>query len=105
MYDSRLKISKTEDGKEIRQQEIVAERVVEQRVSHFLMGLAIVGTMTGPLLELLNLIPRALFGGVFFVVGVSTKHIPTSIKQSSRIMSIDSGAALKATALWPRCFM
>lgn len=70
-YKSTLKIIKTVDGKEIYRQEMIAERVIEQRVSHFLMGLAIIGTMTGPLLVVLNLIPRALFGGVFFVVGVS----------------------------------
>ncbi|CAF9922828.1 MAG: hypothetical protein ALECFALPRED_002237 [Alectoria fallacina] len=68
-YKSVLKIIKKEDGGEIRQQEIVAESVAEQRVSHFLMGLAIIATMTGPILIVLNLIPRALFGGVFFVVG------------------------------------
>ena len=68
-YKSVLKIIKTEDGSEIRRQEIIAESVVEQRVSHFLMGLAIIGTMTGPILIVLNLIPRALFAGVFFVVG------------------------------------
>lgn len=33
------------------------------------MGLAIIGTMTGPLLTVLHLIPDALFAGVFFVVG------------------------------------
>lgn len=33
------------------------------------MGLAIIGTMTGPLLVVLHLIPQALFAGVFFVVG------------------------------------
>ena len=68
-YKSELKVIKTDDGHEIRQQEIIAESVVEQRVSHFLMGLAIIGTMTGPILVVLNLIPRALFAGVFFVVG------------------------------------
>ena len=68
-YKSELKVIKTDDGSEIRQQEIIAESVVEQRVSHFLMGLAIIGTMTGPILVVLNLIPRALFAGVFFVVG------------------------------------
>lgn len=46
-----------------------AEMVVEQRVSHFLMGLALVGTMTGPLLIVLGTMPRCLFCGVFFVVG------------------------------------
>ena len=33
------------------------------------MGLAIIGTMTGPLLQVLHIIPDALFAGVFFVVG------------------------------------
>ena len=68
-YKSELKVIKTDDGHEIRQQELVAESVMEQRVSHFLMGLAIIGSMTGPILVVLNLIPRALFAGVFFVVG------------------------------------
>lgn len=68
-YKSVLKVIKTEDGGEIHQPEVIAESVVEQRVSHFLMGLAIIGTMTGPILIVLNLIPRALFAGVFFVVG------------------------------------
>jgi hypothetical protein len=70
IYKSELKIHKIQDGKEIHEQRIVAESVAEQRVSHFLMGLAIIGTMTGPLLVVLNLIPQALFGGVFFIVGV-----------------------------------
>ena len=33
------------------------------------MGLAIIGTMTGPLLVVLHTMPHALFAGVFFVVG------------------------------------
>ena len=78
-YSSELKVIKSVDGQEIRRQEIVAEKVVEQRVSHFLMGLAIIGTMTGPLLVVLNLIPEALFGGVFFVVGVSLRSDCTAI--------------------------
>lgn len=49
---------------------MVAEAVVEQRISHLLMGLALVGTMTGPLLTVLHTMPSALFAGVFFVVGV-----------------------------------
>lgn len=62
-------VKTAEDEPDIYSQEIVAESVVEQRVSHFLMGLAIIGTMTGPILIVLHLIPRALFAGVFFVVG------------------------------------
>lgn len=54
---------------EHRHKSIVAEKVVEQRLSHFLMGLGIIGTMTGPLLVVLHTIPRCLFCGVFFVVG------------------------------------
>ncbi|KAI5205320.1 hypothetical protein E4T39_03112 [Aureobasidium subglaciale] len=73
-YKDKLIIShetEDEDGRpmERRKKVFVAEGVVEQRVSHFLMGLAIVGTMTGPLLVVLHTIPRALFCGVFFVVG------------------------------------
>ncbi|KAI5796599.1 HCO3 transporter family protein [Geopyxis carbonaria] len=48
---------------------ITISRVVEQRVTHLLMGLLLLGTMTGPLLTVLGLMPRALFAGVFFVVG------------------------------------
>ena len=69
-YKSELKVTKTEDGDEIREQKTIATSVVEQRLSHFLMGLAILGTMTGPLLIVLHTIPRSLFAGVFFVVGV-----------------------------------
>lgn len=78
MYKWKLKITRTEDGREIHEHEKVAESVVEQRVSHFIMGLAIIGTMTGPLLTVLNLIPRALFGGVFFVVGVGSSPFDAS---------------------------
>ena len=46
-----------------------ADRVAEQRVSHFLMALLLLGTMTGPLLMVLGLMPRAIFSGVFFIVG------------------------------------
>ena len=48
---------------------IEALEVKEQRVSHWLMALAIIGVMTGPLLDVLHTMPRALFAGVFFVVG------------------------------------
>ncbi|KAG9678433.1 hypothetical protein KCU99_g1260, partial [Aureobasidium melanogenum] len=73
-YKDKLVIShETEDDEgrpmERRKKVFVAEAVVEQRISHFLMGLAIVGTMTGPLLIVLHTMPRCLFCGVFFVVG------------------------------------
>ncbi|KAK5120973.1 hypothetical protein LTR85_005757 [Meristemomyces frigidus] len=46
-----------------------ATMVHEQRISHFVMALGFVGLMTGPLLDVLHTMPRALFSGVFFVVG------------------------------------
>jgi hypothetical protein len=54
---------------EIRYPITKATSVTEQRVSHFLMGIALIGTMTGPLLIVLHLIPAAVTAGVFFIVG------------------------------------
>jgi boron transporter len=73
IYETRLQRIATEEGEgaEIRKPIVEATAVVEQRVSHFLMGLALIGTMTGPLLKVLGTMPRAIFAGVFFVVGVS----------------------------------
>lgn len=44
--------------------------VVEQRVSNLAQGLLTAGTMTGPLLVVLHLIPQAVLAGLFFVMGV-----------------------------------
>lgn len=71
VFETDLQIISTEEGEgnEIRRPIVRATGVVEQRVSHFLMGLGIIGTMTGPLLIVLHTMPRAIFCGVFFVVG------------------------------------
>ncbi|KAF2460343.1 HCO3 transporter family-domain-containing protein [Lineolata rhizophorae] len=71
VYETELKVIKTEEGEgaEIRRPIVNATAVVEQRVSHFVMGLALIGTMTGPLLTVLSTMPAAVFCGVFFVVG------------------------------------
>ncbi|CZR32024.1 uncharacterized protein FPRO_02079 [Fusarium proliferatum ET1] len=71
IYETDLQIILTSGGEdqEIRRPIVRATAVVEQRVSHFLMGLGLVGTMTGPLLVVLHLMPAAVFAGVFFVVG------------------------------------
>jgi len=45
---------------------------MEQRLSHFLMALLLIGTMTRPLLVVLATTPRALYAGVFFVVGMGS---------------------------------
>lgn len=48
----------------------VTDHVVEQRVSNLAQGLLTLGTMTGPLLIVLHLIPQAVLAGLFFVMGV-----------------------------------
>ena len=96
VYQRKLRVIRTDDGHQIHEQQRVAESVVEQRISHFVMGLAIIGTMTGPLLTVLNLIPRALFGGVFFVVGVSVS--PKLVSDPFIETLKHSGVASKATA-------
>jgi hypothetical protein len=75
IYETRLNITETKDSREIRKPEVVATAVVEQRISHFLMGMAIWGTMTGPLLIVLHTMPAAVFAGVFFVVGVCAHYL------------------------------
>lgn len=56
----------TNKGKTIR----VTDHVVEQRVSNFAQGLLTLGTMSGPLLIVLHLIPQGVMAGLFFVMGV-----------------------------------
>ncbi|KAI2621712.1 HCO3 transporter family-domain-containing protein [Hypoxylon sp. NC1633] len=43
--------------------------VVEQRVSNLAQGLLTLGTMTGPLLVVLHLVPQAVLAGLFFIMG------------------------------------
>ncbi|KAI0166887.1 HCO3 transporter family-domain-containing protein [Hypoxylon sp. FL1284] len=43
--------------------------VVEQRASNLAQGLLTLGTMTGPLLVVLHLIPQAVLAGLFFIMG------------------------------------
>ena len=68
-YRDDEEITEKKDGGHIVKKNTVAVHVSEQRLSHLVMGLAIIGTMTRPLLVVLGTIPRAIFGGVFFVVG------------------------------------
>ena len=91
VYQTDLKIIVTEEGEghEIRRPIVRAEKVVEQRISHFFMGLGIIGTMTGPLLIVLHTMPRALFAGVFFVVGVSHLPGPLSIYVNDCVVGIN----------------
>ncbi|SPO00728.1 related to chloride-bicarbonate anion exchanger AE2 [Cephalotrichum gorgonifer] len=47
-----------------------ATHVVEQRLSNLAQGLLTLGTMSGPLLVCLHLIPHGVLAGLFFVMGV-----------------------------------
>ncbi|PHH64943.1 hypothetical protein CDD81_3580 [Ophiocordyceps australis] len=47
-----------------------ATHVVEQRVSNLVQGLMTLGTMTGPLLVVIHLIPHGVLAGLFFIMGV-----------------------------------
>ncbi|SNX83191.1 related to BOR1 - boron efflux transporter [Melanopsichium pennsylvanicum] len=53
----------------VKQQHIVNVRVVENRLSYLIVGLLTLGTMTRPLLVVLGTMPRAVFAGVFILVG------------------------------------
>ena len=48
----------------------VVDHVVEQRLSNLAQGLLTLGTMTGPLLIVLHLVPQAVLAGLFFIMGV-----------------------------------
>ena len=71
IYKTNLNLIATAEGEdaEIRRPITKPVAVVEQRISHFVMGLGIIGTMTGPLLIVLHTMPAAVFAGVFFTVG------------------------------------
>lgn len=77
VYVTDLHVIPTEEGEgaEIRRPIVRAESVVEQRISHLLMGLLLVGTMTRPLLVVLHTMPSAIFAGVFFIVGVRIREL------------------------------
>lgn len=49
--------------------ELKRTHVVEQRVSNLAQGLLTLGTMTGPLLVVLHLIPQGVLAGMFFIMG------------------------------------
>ena len=48
----------------------VVDHVVEQRVSNLAQGLLTLGTMSGPLLIVIHLIPQGVLAGLFFVMGI-----------------------------------
>lgn len=60
----------TEDGANKGHTITHIDHVVEQRVSNLAQGLLTLGTMSGPLLVVLHLIPQGVLAGLFFVMGV-----------------------------------
>ncbi|KAF2758058.1 anion exchange family protein [Pseudovirgaria hyperparasitica] len=48
----------------------ITSHVVEQRASNLAQGLLTLGTMTGPLLTVLHLIPQSVLAGLFFTMGI-----------------------------------
>ncbi|KAI1876465.1 hypothetical protein JX265_003991 [Neoarthrinium moseri] len=58
-----------ESGEEKGHYSFKRTHVVEQRVSNLAQGLLTLGTMSGPLLVVLHLIPQAVLAGLFFIMG------------------------------------
>ena len=63
-------VSDTEDEQNKGHTRRIVDHVVEQRLSNLAQGLLTLGTMTGPLLIVLHLIPQAVLAGLFFVMGI-----------------------------------
>ena len=67
---SRQVLDQSESGNGKRRRKVVVDHVVEQRVSNLAQGLLTLGTMSGPLLVVLHLIPQGVLAGLFFIMGV-----------------------------------
>jgi hypothetical protein len=63
-------VSDTDDESNKGHSHRVVDHVVEQRVSNLAQGILTLGTMSGPLLIVLHLIPQGVLAGLFFVMGV-----------------------------------
>ncbi|CAD6892438.1 unnamed protein product [Tilletia controversa] len=63
------KVKPVHRRKSSKRQHVITDRVAEQRLTHLVIGLLTLGTMTRPLLVCLGLMPRAVFAGVFILVG------------------------------------
>jgi len=88
--------------------EFKATRVVEQRVSNLAQGLLTLGTMTGPLLVVLHLIPQGVLAGLFFIMGVQALEangITAKLLFLARDVSLTSpseplGLIQRRSAIW-----
>ena len=66
---TKVEIDEDESGESKGHYTYKATHVVEQRVSNLAQGLLTLGTMSGPLLVVLHLIPQAVLAGLFFIMG------------------------------------
>lgn len=63
-------VDRNEKGEKTGGYHFEATHVVEQRVSNLAQGLLTLGTMSGPLLVVLHLVPHGVLAGLFFVMGI-----------------------------------
>ncbi|OAA75596.1 anion exchange family protein [Akanthomyces lecanii RCEF 1005] len=79
-----------------------ATHVVEQRISNLAQGLLTLGTMTGPLLVVLHLIPHGVLAGLFFIMGfqaLEANGITAKVMYLARDRNLTPAAApLRAVA-------
>ncbi|KAI3627051.1 hypothetical protein CBS14141_001052 [Malassezia furfur] len=76
-------------------------RVVEQRLSHFVIGLLTIGSMTRPILVALGTMPRAVFAGVFLVVGWASIESNPIILRTLSLLQDRSAVPLAKSARPP----
>ncbi|KAL9589285.1 MAG: hypothetical protein Q9203_001912 [Teloschistes exilis] len=89
----------------------VVDHVVEQRVSNLMQGLLTLGTMSGPLLIVIHLIPDGVLAGLFFVMGVQAlegngitlKMLHLARERSLTAASDPLSRMQRKTAIW--CFV
>ncbi|CAN6654282.1 boron transporter 1 [Trichomonascus vanleenenianus] len=72
LHTQSLCVTRTNGGSsdEKRPEEYV-DSVVEQRFTNTVQGLMILGTMSGPLLIMLGLVPQAVLAGLFWIMGIT----------------------------------
>lgn len=66
---TKVVLDADEGGENKGHYEFKATHVVEQRVSNLAQGLLTLGTMSGPLLVVVHLIPQGVLAGLFFIMG------------------------------------
>ncbi|KAF2403567.1 hypothetical protein EJ06DRAFT_504742 [Trichodelitschia bisporula] len=83
------------------------DHVVEQRVSNLLQGLLTLGTMTGPLLKVLALVPQGVLAGLFFVMGIQalagngiTLKLLFMARERSLTAASDALRSIRRRAVW-----